>query len=147
LLLGLFIRAAALRGDAVLATASSIETAALEKQEKFLVRDLAERQLLRDLVFLDYVLQTHAENIPELRSLRSLPRALLSWIEERFSLVPVARVGDTLEVPASRLQNYLCDFDIPTDSSELVETIISEQGWKHKNEILIPVRLRLRQSD
>jgi len=138
---------AAVRAEDLAALAHSLGEVAVEKHSNSIIRDLCEKQFLRDLIALCDALAECAPGTlnARLESLRLLPDALIQWLEQRFGVVPSGRAGEELDLPASKLMNYACEFDPPSDQMALVRVQVIAPGWKRGNRILIPPRVRLSQ--
>ncbi len=141
------LRLTTTRAEDILAVAHALGKTAVEKNTRSLIRDLCEKQFLRDLVELrDALADGGASTLsPRLQSLRLLPNALIQWFEHRFEVVPFGRAGEELDLPVSKLGNYSCEFDIPSDPMALVRVLVVSPGWKRGNVLLIPPRVRLSQ--
>jgi len=128
-----------------MAVANSLGEAAVKKHTDLLIRDLRERQFLRDLLDLhDALAQVPTGSLsPRLEALRLLPDALIQWLEERFGLAPFGRVGEELEMPASKLANYSYEFDSPEDPKALVRVQVVAPGWKQGNKLVIRPRVKM----
>ncbi len=122
---------------------TSIESVALEKRYRALAQELVDRQILRDLIALKDAMEKDGQS-PSLSSLRLFPSSLLQWLGDRFTLEPIGRIGDPIELPVSKLKNYLCDFEISGETDSLVECVVVELGWKYRGETLVRPRLRIR---
>jgi len=140
-------RLATARSEDVLAVANTLGDEAVQKHTNSLIRDLCEKQFLRDLIAMrDAIGEVPTGSLtPRLESLRLLPDALIQWVEERFGLAPSGRAGEELEVPASRLAHYACEFELPADRRTLIKVQVIAPGWKLGNTLLIPPRVRLAQ--
>jgi|GEM_PF-4898315 len=133
------------RGEDLASLAGLISEVAIEKHSARIVSDWCERQLLRDVIDLRDALAEHAPASlnPRLEALRLLPDALMQWLEMRFSVVPTGTVGEVLEIPVAKLRNYLCTFEVPTDSTSLIRICVVAVGWKRGKALLIPPSVRL----
>lgn len=138
-------RLATARAEDVLAVANSLGEVAVQKHTNLLIRDLCEKQFLRDLIALqDALAEVPAGSLnPRLESLRLLPDTLIQWLEERFGLAPSGRVGEELDIPASKLANYAYEFNPPDDPKALIRVQVVVSGWKRGNTPLIPARVKL----
>jgi len=132
-------RVAAARGEALAAIAHRIGDVAVEKQAVHIIREMGKLQLLRDIVELRDAFAECAPGslTPRLEALRLLPDAFLQWLEVHFRLTPLGEVGRMLELPASRLKNYTCTFDVPKDNACLLRVRVSATGWKRGDAVLV----------
>jgi hypothetical protein len=140
-------RLATARSEDVLAVANSLGEVAVQKHTNSLIRDLCEKQFLRDLIALrDALAKCPIGTLnPQLESLRLLPDAIIQWLVERFGVAPFGRAGEELDLPASKLRNYACEFEPPSEPMALVKVQVIAPGWKRDNIILIPLRVKLSQ--
>jgi hypothetical protein len=135
--------AAAARGADLLAVANTLQTAAVAQRDDTLVHSLLERQLPRDILALrDALAKAPPGSLPEeLETLRLLPAALAQWLSEQFGLVPSGTVGEEIELPAARLTQFDCDFDVPASPETLVRVRVVAAGWKRGGKVAVSPRV------
>ncbi len=135
-------KVAAARGEDVLAVAVALGNVAVEKRLQELTMQLAERELLRDVLALkDAFAATTGGGLPTaFERLRLLPDALIQWLADSLALSPLSEQGE-LEVPAGRLAHFSCDFQPPEDTHQLVRVRVTHRGWQRNGKGLIPTRV------
>jgi hypothetical protein len=133
---------AAARGADLLAVAVALGNVAVEKRLQELATQLAERELLRDVLALKDAFTTASPgSLPaEIERLRLLPDALIQWLADSLGLSPSSEQGD-LEVPAAKLARFSCDFPPPEDADQLVRVRVTYRGWQRNGKSLIPARV------
>lgn len=137
--------AAAARGADLLAVANTLQTAVVVQRDDTLVHDLLERQLPRDILALrDALAKSPPGSLSEeLEALRLLPDALVNWLGEQFGLAPTGATGGEIELPAGRLSQFDCDFDLPASPETLVRIRVVAAGWKRGGKAMAPPRVQL----
>ena len=133
---------AAARGEDLLDVAAKIGNAAVEKRLQQLAAQLAERELLRDVLALkDAFAAASLDSLPvEVQRLRLLPDALVQWLADSLGLSPSSAQGE-LEVPAANLARFSCDFPPPEDAGQLVRVHVTCRGWQRNGKSLIPTHV------
>ena len=133
---------AAARGADLLAVATAIGNAAVEKRLQELATQLAKRELLRDVLALKEAFATASPgSLPaEIERLRLLPDDFVQWLADSLGLSPSSAQGE-LEVPAAKLARFSCDFQPPEDADQLVRVRVTDRGWQRNGKSLIPTRV------
>lgn len=135
-------QAAAARGADLFAVAAALGETAVEKRLRTLTTQLAEHELLRDILALkDAFAAAPPNSLPaEFERLRLLPDALIQWLGDSLGLTPSSEEGE-IEVPTAKLARFCCDFQPPQDADQLVRIRVTCRGWKRNGKSLIPTRV------
>lgn len=135
-------RVAAARGADLLAIAATLGNAAVEKRLQKLTEQLAERELLRDVLDLKEAFASASPGSlsAKFERLRLLPDALVQWLADSLGLSPSFEQGD-VEVPAGKLARFSCDFPPPEDAGQLVRVHVTCRGWQRNGKSLIPTHV------
>jgi hypothetical protein len=132
----------AARGTDLLAVAHDIGRSATEAHKQRLRRSLVETQLLRDLQAAQRSFSDVAGNAPpDLAEFRLLPEALMNWFSEQLNLTPFMNTGDTIEVPASKLEDFDFSGDLPGDTNALVRVRVKLPGLRNGKTVILPPKL------
>lgn len=134
------------RAAKVLAVSDQIGKAAVGRTMDAIVKELADRELLRDIAALREAFTANSRGtIPEeLDRLRLLPEALLGWLEERFGLsLDSVAVARECEVPTSRLSRFEVVGTMPTDPNGLVRIRVENPGWSRGGKPLVKPRVAI----
>jgi hypothetical protein len=135
---------AAARGADLLAVVAALGAAAVEESQAKLAAQLADRELLRDILAMkDAFAVALPGSLPaEFERLRLLPDALVQWLSDALALAPSAEQGE-MEVPAAKLARFECDFQSPEDANQLVRVRVASRGWNRNGSCVVPGRLSL----
>ena len=133
------------RGLDVVALADGLGEAAVQRHTEFLVRELAERHFLRDVLALRdaFASVPNRQLPPEVEVLRALPDSLLRWFGERLHLSPYLDANQEIEIPTTRLSAFEFEGNPPQDLGQLIKVRVLFSGWKHSGKPLIPPRVEL----
>lgn len=118
---------------------------AVVKRDEQLVRQLVDRELLRDLLDLREAIAVAATgSLPApLERLCALPEAMLQWFADAFGIEPDGEPGLIRELPVRSLSKFECDFDAPADGDGLIRVCVQTPGWRRNGKQVAPARLSL----
>lgn len=135
-------RAAYERGEALVALAEGLRTAATKRVLEEMVRSLVAAEILRDIADLDETLKELGQDLPQkLVPFRLFPREMVKWFEQRLGLVTDRQAGEVLEVESERLERFEVHGDVP--ETGLVRVEVLSPGWTREGRLVVRPRVRV----
>ncbi|MBI2216640.1 MAG: hypothetical protein HYU51_05025 [Candidatus Rokubacteria bacterium] len=127
------------RGDDLLAVAHRAHDEAVEAHRAALAHEMADRYFLRDILALrDALANVALGALPNaIEGLRTLPAALIDWLVATLDVVPHLECGQRLEVPKSRLADFVLEGEEPATELVLVKLVVVRPGWKRRGSVLV----------
>lgn len=130
---------ASARAASLLSVADDLGNAAVARMLDALVKDLADRMILRDLAALNHVLESAPPGVlpPDLEAQRLTPMALLAWLRDHFGLEPHLQCGQVIEIPIERTKRFRTLGPVEAQSGALAAVRVVEPGWNRNGRPLV----------